>query len=496
MRWLALIQQVPDSQPHGAGNPLISRVVGDSRQVGHGDLFVAMRGQISDGHRYIPQALSQGAAALVMERDIPGDLPVPWAIVPDGRTALGLLSAARWNHPSRKMTVIGVTGTDGKTTTLTLIEALLHAAGLRTGLVSTVGARIGRRKQDTGFHATTPDAPAVQAFLAEMVTHGTTHALLEATSHGLAQQRLAGVDFDVAVITNVAHEHLDYHGTPDAYLEAKARLFRSLARSYRKPNRPKIAVLNADDPALARLRRERADRQITYGLDWLADISATAIELSPGGTRFTVITPAEQWPAYLPLPGRFNVYNALAAIATGLGLGLPSTVMREGLAQVRGVPGRMERIDEGQPFTAIVDFAHTPQALTQALRATRGMTTGHVIVVFGCAGLRDVQKRPLMGQSAARLADRVIVTAEDPRTESPDDIMEQIAAGLRSAGAQEGKTFWRIGDRAAAIRFATRLAGDGDLVLVTGKGHERSMCFGTTETPWSDQDALRAALRE
>jgi len=481
---------------HGAGNPLISRVVGDSRQVGPGDIFVAIRGQTTDGHQYIPRALSQGVAALVVEREMPNDLPVPWTIVPDGRIALGLLAAARWNHPGRAMTVIGVTGTDGKTTTLTLIEAVLRAAGLRTGLVSTVGARIGRREQETGFHVTTPDAPAVQAFLAEMVSQGATHALLEATSHGLAQQRLAGVDFDVAVITNVAHEHLDYHGTPAAYLDAKAGLFRSLARSYRKPNTPKIAVLNADDPAGKHLRRERADRHITYGLERPADVSATGIELSPAGTQFTVITPAEQWPVYLPLPGRFNVYNALAAIATGLGLGLPSAVMREGLAQVQGVSGRMERIDEGQAFTAIVDFAHTPQALTQALQAVRGMTAGRVIVVFGCAGRRDVQKRPLMGQIAARLADRVIVTAEDPRTESLDDIMEQIATGLRSAGAQEGETFWRIGDRAEAIRFATRMAADGDLVLVTGKGHERSMCFGTTETPWSDQDALRAALRK
>jgi len=496
MRWLDLIAQIPGSELHGTGNPAIAHVIGDSRKVRPGDLFVAMRGLATDGHQYIAQSLARGAVAVVVEYAPSYPLVVPWAVVPDGHQALGMLSAACLNHPGRRMKVIGVTGTDGKTTTLTLIDAVLRAAGFRTGLISTVGARIGDREQDTGFHVTTPDAPDVQAFLAEMLAHDTDYALLEATSHGLAQQRLAGVDFDVAVITNVAHEHLDYHGTPSAYLEAKARLFQSLSSTYRKPDIPKIAVLNADDPSFARLRQEPADRHISYGVQQPAEVRAKGIVASPEGMQFVAITPHGQWPVRLQLPGQFNVYNALAAIATGIALELPIVAMQEGVFSVRAIPGRMERVDVGQDFSALVDFAHTPQALAQALQAVRQMTGGRIIVVFGCAGRRDVQKRPLMGQIAGRLADCAIVTAEDPRTEDLDEIMAQIASGLRRAGAREGEAFWRIGDRADAIRFATEMAQPGDLVLVAGKGHEKSMCFGTTEIPWSDQEVLREALRE
>ncbi len=496
MRWLDLIGQAPGSHPRGTGNPQIGRVIADSRQVKPGDLFVAVRGLTTDGQRFISQALERGAVAVVAADPLAADLPVPWATVPDSRTALGLLAAARCDHPSRKMRVIGVTGTDGKTTTITFVDAILRAAGLQTGVISTVSARIGNREQDTGFHVTTPDAPHVQAFLAEMAARETAYAVLEATSHGLAQQRLAGVSFDVAVVTNVAHEHLDFHGTATAYLEAKALLFRSLADAYRKPGIPKLAVLNADDSSFARLRQEPADRHITYGLHSLADVRADQIVATAAGSEFVAVTPAGLWPVRLRLPGRYNVTNALAAIATGVGLNLPADAMRQGLHDVAGIVGRMERIDAGQDFTAIVDFAHTPQALTEALRAAREMTAGSVIVVFGCAGLRDVQKRPLMGEIAARLADRVVITAEDPRTEDRDAIMAQIAEGLEREGAREGDTFWRIDDRAEAIRFAVRLAEAGDLVIVTGKGHERSMCFGTTEYPWSDQAAVHQALVE
>lgn len=496
MRWLDLIGQVPGSRPRSTGNPPIGRVVADSRQVEPGDLFVAVRGLTTDGRRFIPQALERGAVAVVVADPPPADPPVPWATVPDSQMALGLLAAARFDHPSRKLRVIGVTGTDGKTTTVTFIEAIVRAAGFRTASISTVGAQIGSRERDTGFHVTTPDAPDVQAFLAEMVARKTACAVLEATSHGLAQQRLAGVDFDVAVVTNVAHEHLDFHGTATAYLEAKTRLFRSLADAYRKPGIPKLAVLNADDSSFARLRQEPADRHITYGLRSPAGVRADQIIMTPAGSEFVAVTPAGRWPVRLRLPGRYNVSNALAAIATGVGLNLPADAMQQGLQEVAGIVGRMERIDAGQDFIAVVDFAHTPQALTEALRAAREMATGSVIVVFGCAGLRDVQKRPLMGEIAARLADRAVITAEDPRTEDLDEIMAQIAEGLEREGTREGETFWRIGDRAEAIRFAARLAEAGDLVIVTGKGHERSMCFGTTEYPWSDQAALRQALVE
>ncbi len=494
MRWLDLIAHLPDGKPHNGGNPEILRIVADSRKVEPGDLFVAVRGLTTDGHRYIPEALRRGAVALAVEEPPPVDTSVPWITVSHTQTALALLAAAYHQHPARRMTVIGVTGTDGKTTTLTLLDSVLKAAGLATGVVSTVCARIGDEERDTGFHVTTPEAPDVQAYLAEMVRQGTAYALLEATSHGLAQHRLDGVAFDMAIVTNVAREHLDYHGTAGAYLEAKARLFHSLSTSHRKPGVPKVAVLNADDPSYERLSAEAADLRITYGLGGNAEVRAEGISTSAKGTDFAAITPEGKWPVHLRLPGRFNVYNALAAIAAGIGLNLPATTIQKGLQEVRGVVGRMERIDAGQDFTAIVDFAHTPQALGQALRTARRMTDGQVIVVFGCAGLRDVGKRPLMGRIAALLADRAVVTAEDPRTEDLDSIISQIVEGLKQGGGQEGATFWRIRDRSEAIRFAVGLAEPGDLVIVTGKGHEQSMCFGTTEHPWSDHAALRQAL--
>jgi len=496
VRWLDLIAHLPGGKSHNGGNPEILRIVADSRRVRPGDLFVAVRGLTTDGHCHIPEALRRGAAALAVEEPPPADTSVPWIKVSHSRTALALLAAAYYQHPARQMTVIGVTGTDGKTTTLTLLDSVLKAAGFPTGLVSTVSARIGDEEHDTGFHVTTPDAPDVQAYLAEMVRQGTAFALLEATSHGLAQHRLDGVDFDVAIVTNVAHEHLDYHGTAEAYLEAKARLFHSLSTSHRKPGVPKVAVLNADDPSYERLSAEAADRRIAYGLGAVAEVRAEGISTSARGTDFVAITPEGRWTVHLRLPGRFNVYNALAAIAAGIGLNLPAMIIQQGLQEVSGVVGRMERIDAGQDFTAIVDFAHTPQALEQALRTARRMTSGQVIVVFGCAGLRDVGKRPLMGEIAALLADRVVVTAEDPRTEDLDSIISQIVEGLEQGGGQEGETFWRIRDRSEAIRFAVRLAEPDDLVIVTGKGHERSMCFGTTEYPWSDHAALRQALAE
>jgi UDP-N-acetylmuramoyl-L-alanyl-D-glutamate--2,6-diaminopimelate ligase len=299
----------------------------------------------------------------------------------------------------------------------------------------------------------------------------------------------------VAVVTNITHEHLDIHGSLEAYRQAKARLFHGLMASHRKLSVPKVAVLNADDTSYEYLCPIPADRQITYAIHREADVMATSIEFTSGFTRFEARTPGADFEVQTHLVGEFNVYNILAAIAVGVAQRVDYEDMQKGIRSVRGIVGRMERIDEGQDFAAVVDFAHTPNALENALRTLRPVTAGRLIVVFGCAGLRDAEKRPLMGEIAARLADVTVITAEDPRTEPLEAIMAQIAAGVERAGAREGKDYYRIGDRAEAIAFAVNLARPGDTVVVTGKGHEQSMCFGTVEYPWSDHEALRKALR-
>jgi UDP-N-acetylmuramoyl-L-alanyl-D-glutamate--2,6-diaminopimelate ligase len=473
----------------------------DSRKVKPGDLFVAYRGVELDGHRYIPKAIQAGATALVVEDEryltSPSgeSWPVPAVLVPDGREALALLAAAFHGFPGRKLRVIGVTGTDGKTTTVNLIWSVLRAAGDGAGLVSSVNAVIGDEEFDTGLHTTTPDALEVQAYLARMVEDGAEYAVLETTSHGLAQHRVTACDFDVAVVTNITREHLDFHRTFEEYREAKARLFRSLADSFRKPGVPKVAVLNVDDAAsFEYLGDIPADERLTYGVNLPADVRAVEVEVSAAGTRFTAVTPQGDFAVGSQLPGQFNVYNALAAIAVALSQAIAVVHIQHGIRSVQQVTGRMERVDVGQRFQVLIDFAHTPNSLRSALVAARGMAVGRITVVFGCAGLRDREKRPVMGEIAGQLADRVVITAEDPRTEDLGQIMEQIAAGCEKAGRAEGSDYWRIGDRGQAIQFAVDMAGEGDLVLVTGKGHEKSMCFGTTEYPWSDHEAVRKAL--
>lgn len=480
----------------------IQGITDDSRQVAAGFLFVAVTGVDVDGHRFISQALSAGASAIVGERPAHAlALPsgVAYLRVPDARQALGYLHAAWYNFPARQLTLAGVTGTDGKTTTTNLLYAMLRAADLNAGMISTVNARIGDESQATGLHTTTPPAGEVQHYLAQMVAAGSTHAVLETTSHGLVQQRLAGCDFDVAVITNITHEHLDYHGSWEAYCEAKAMLFRGLTTAISTPTLPKISVLNYDDrAAYDYLRKVALGRQVSYSAVFAeADVVAQKIDFGARGTTFTIRSPWGTLDVTSPLVGGFNVSNILAASAAALALGIAPEAVAAGAAAVSGVPGRMQRIDAGQDFTAIVDFAHTPNALRRALEALRLLAApgGRVIVVFGSAGLRDRQKRRMMGDVAAEMADLTVITAEDPRTESLDEIMAETALGLESAGKQKGSAYWLIPDRGAAILHAVSLARAGDVVVACGKGHEQSMCFGTHEYPWDDREAMRLALQ-
>ncbi len=521
-----LIAELPDVVNVTGDAEITAPVVEADSDLQPGGVFVARPGLSVDGHDFIPRAIEKGAAAIVGERDIT-DLSVPYVRVKNAQEATGFLAAAYHDFPSRKLVVIGVTGTDGKTTTSTLIHSILQVATYKkAGLISTVAAYIGDKTLDTGFHVTTPSAPQIQAFMAQMVENGLTHCVLEMTSHGLAQGRLNGVDIDVAVMTNVTHEHLDYHGSFEAYRAAKGRMFEMLGKSYRKPNVPKISVVNADDPQDEFFASYPFDKILPYGFKdaFAHDILEKAfsdpqfkmenvflardIVYKTDGTYFNVPfgKTSTEPPAIreiiqfkTQLVGEFNVSNALAAIAaTWLPFGIDNLRMiQEGLWAVKGIPGRMERIDEGQNFTAIVDFAHTPNALENALKAAKGMLQPgkRLIAVFGSAGLRDREKRRMMAEVAARLADFSIFTAEDPRTESLDAILEIMAQGAISQGGVEGKSFIRVKDRGEALYQACQMAQAGDIVMACGKGHEQSMCFGKIEYPWDDRDAMRAALK-
>ena len=536
-RLLSLLPQAILEQ--GAADVRVTQVNADSRAVVAGSLFVAVQGGSSDGHRYIPAAIEQGAAAVVGTRT-PADLMaagfappahVPYVRVTDSRRGLALAAAALENFPSTALTVIGVTGTDGKTTTCTLIEAILQAASAGdVGVITTIAARIGGVESETGLHVTTPDAPEVQRYLAQMVAAGCRYAVVESTSHGLDQARVAAVDFDVAVVTNITHEHIDYHGTRDAYVAAKAKLFRALYASPVKPGTPRVAVVNADDDGSygslmavldeesARLPRLEGTRVAVWAYGLRRDASAaraavaagelavaiTDVVESPQQTTATVVWSGGEFAVETALIGEFNLYNIAAAASATLALGVAPDTVRAGVRAMRGVLGRMERMGPtglpGQDFLAIVDFAHSPASLDVALKTLRPLvgehpdgSPGRLIAVFGSAGLRDRAKRRLMGEVSGRLADFTVITAEDPRTEDLGEINRAIAGGVEVHAPPTAYTI--VPDRSEAIQVAVDMALPGDVVAAFGKGHERSMCFGTVETPWSDQAAMTAALR-
>ena len=482
----------------------------DSRVVQPGHLFVAMRGGNVDAHDYIPKAIDNGAVAVVGDRDVGqvGNLRVPYIRLDNSRRALTWIAAAFYDWPGQKLTVIGVTGTDGKTTTTNIIYQILLAAGVKAGMISTVNAVIGQEVLDTGFHVTTPDAHDVQRYLAHMVEAGLTHVVLETTSHGWAQYRVDACEFDVGVVTNITHEHMDEHGSYENYRLAKARLFSSLEITAEKPQgNPRLGVINRDDlRSFDFLSDFIRVKKLNYGLNENADVRAVDVRYDPAGIHFTAQSRDFSVPVSSKLVGAFNISNCLAALTvTVYGLKIKPEVAARGIASLDGIPGRMERIDLGQNFTAIVDFAHTPNALKVALEAAKEMLfsreegrgdRGRVIAVFGSAGLRDKAKRRMMAEVSAELADLTVLTAEDPRSESLMEILEEMADGARSRGGREGETFWRVPDRGEAIRFALSLAREGDMVLSCGKGHEQSMCFGRREHPWDDRIAMRAALSE
>jgi UDP-N-acetylmuramoyl-L-alanyl-D-glutamate--2,6-diaminopimelate ligase len=460
----------------GEGAPAveISGLAYSSGSVAPGYLFFCVRGFKADGHDFAADAVERGAAALVCER--PLGLGVPEVIVPDARAAMGPVAARFQGDPTSELRVVGVTGTNGKTTTTYLIRAILEAAGIRTGLLGTVTSIVGG--QEEPVERTTPEAIDLQRTFRRMLDAGDAACAMEVSSHALELGRAEGIHFASRVFTNLTQDHLDFHPDMEAYFLAKRRLFDDEGP----------AIVNLDDEYGRRIAAE-VRGVVTYAIDTEADYRARDVEFDPGGSRFTCATPDGEVRIETRLPGLFNVSNALAAAAAARSLDVPLDTVVAALADAGRVPGRFEPVDEGQEFTALVDYAHTPDSLENVLRAARQITRGRLHVVFGAGGDRDSAKRPLMGRAASELADRVIVTSDNPRSEDPDSIVDQILAGA-------GPDAEREVDRRRAIELAVATAEPGDVVVVAGKGHEQGQEFeGGRKEPFDDVTVVREALR-
>ena len=488
-----------------AGIP-VTGVTNDSRAVRPGSLFVAIPGLHADGHDFVGAAAASGAVAALVERALP-EIDLPQLIAAETRPALATAAAWWYGDPGDDLAIVGVTGTDGKTTTCYLAVAALEAAGVRSGMTGTAATRIGGVQEANEAHATTPEAPALQLALRAMSVAGDAAAVIETTSHGLALARVDSIAYDIAILTNLTHEHLELHGTWEAYRDAKLRLFEKLARvgtdrsARPKPLAwPRTGIVNADDPsagAFIGVAQEAGARILTYGTDPAADIRATHVEEDQRRLRIAYEAPSGAATVELQLVGRFNVHNALAIVALGEAIGLDPAAVRDGLASVPVVPGRMERIDLGQPFGVIVDFAHSPASLRTVLDLLVPLAasrSGGLIVVFGSAGERDTAKRPLMGRIAGERARIVVVTDEDPRGEDRDSILDAIARGAEAVGKRRDHDLLVIGDRRTAIEAAFERAGPGDIVLLAGKGHERAIIGPHGPVPWNERQEAESAL--
>jgi len=471
----------------------------DSRAVMPGNVFVAVPGASFDGHDFIGAALERGATAVVVQADRGRtwqafEGKVPLVIVPDARIALAQAAAGCYGRPARALGVVGVTGTDGKTTTTHLIAHVLSACGLPAGYLSSVAFGLPDSAELNATHMTTVEAPAIQRHLARIRDAGARFAIIEASSHGLDMHRVDECEFDVGVFTNLTRDHLDYHGTMERYRDAKATLFRMLDRSLVKAGIAKAAVVNADDEASGYMRGATRANPITYGVHAEADVAGGEIRVGRSATDVTVRTGGRTFEASVPLLGAFNAYNALAAIAVALSQGIDPARAVAALASFPGVPGRMEIIDEGQPFRVVVDIASTEQAMRNVLGVLRPITQGRLIVLFGAAGERDRERRHGLARAVAAHADLAIIANEDPRSEEPEVIISDIARALESAGVKAERVR-RIADRREAMRVAFREAGAGDTVLLAGKGSEQSIVIGTTHYPWDEREVARELLR-
>lgn len=521
MNFHDLLNAIPHPQVIGPIVPTartITSLAYDSRQVQPGSLFIAIKGTRVDGHGFIADAVQRGAAAVVVDAEDwqqaattaalnQQGLPHPsFVVVPHSRTVLAPLAAAFYHYPAQQLGMIGVTGTKGKTTTTTLLSMALEGGGYSTGMINSVDFKINGRWWPNTTRQSTPEAPEVQAMLYEMVGARCDYAILEATSHALSArwQRVDYCAFDVALFTNLSHEHLDYHGSFAQYRQDKARLFQMLGEElpHVGPDHAvkarKWAIVNRDDPEYSFFLEAAPTfaHRLSYGLHPHADVRAVDVQATPHGSHMQVITPWNVAPLKLQLPGMFNVSNALAAIAVAAAQGVTLHQVCAALGKVRGVRGRMQPVESGQPFGVIIDYAHNPASFEQVFAMLRPLTRGRLIAVFGSAGERDTEKRPLQGKVAARYCDLLVLTDEDPRREDPEHILAQIAAGAKEAGRQQGSDYLLIADRTTAIRTAFEQAQPDDLVLLLGKGHETSIEYADGKHPWDEEEVARTALHQ
>jgi UDP-N-acetylmuramoyl-L-alanyl-D-glutamate--2,6-diaminopimelate ligase len=475
----------PQSVGGGALDASCTGVTHDSRRVGRGAVFVALLGLKANGAIFAPQAIAAGASAIVAEAPPAANVSVPWIVVDDARLALAWLSAEFFAHPSRAMKVVGITGTNGKTTTSFLTSAILDAAGVQSGLMGTVTYRVGDRAFDAT--RTTPEAPDLQSFMRGMVDEGCGACVMEVSSHALALKRVDGIQFSGAVFTNLTRDHLDFHADMEEYFAAKRRLFELLP-----DDAP--AVINIDDPRGATLV-EIVGRPLTYGINKPADISPGPLSFTLSGLDFEIRTPRGVVHVRSKLVGKPNVYNILAAVGTALELGVPIEAVEKGLQRLPGVPGRFEVVSsEADDVTVVVDYAHTDDALRNLLETARPMATRRLITLFGAGGDRDRTKRPLMGMVAARLSDVVVITSDNPRGEDPERIIEEVKRGADAETRQSNASIVTEIDRREAILRAVRDAGPGDVVLIAGKGHEKYQEIGERRLPFDDIEIAREAL--
>jgi UDP-N-acetylmuramyl-tripeptide synthetase len=463
----------------------------DSRQVKPGDLFVAIPGMRVDGSKFAVQAAESGAIAVVMEKDI--ELPggVTRVIVPNARIALAELAAAFYGYPARTLKMIGITGTNGKTTTSFLIEAILRNAGFKVGLIGTVEARIDGKSVPVKL--TTPESSDLQALLKSMLDAGVTHVVMEVSSHSLELYRVLGCEFDVAIYTNLTHDHLDFHLNMQNYFKAKLKLFEKLGKGHKKNV---TGIVNVDDPYGKKIMTYIDGNILTYGAINNANLTASNIDTTMEKMTFNVETFDDKFTIHTPLIGTYNAYNIMAALLCGKAFGLPYKQAKEAVEGVKYVPGRFEHVNAGQKFPIIVDFAHSPDSLTKLLETIRPLTAGKLILVFGCPGDRDRAKRPVMGDIAIKLADFVYLTTDDPHTEDPDRIIKEIEEGVVNAGGVIGQNYLSIADRKTAIEKAVNMAGKDDVVVLAGRGHEKYQDFNGNKVAIDDREVAREAIRE
>ncbi len=502
MRLADLVPEVGSALLQGPADSVITAVSYDSRSVSGGSIFVAVPGFKVDGHDYLSEAVAAGASAIVVQADLEAKCrsvlsanKVGALIVPDSRTALAQISAVLFGRPARRLWTVGVTGTDGKTSLCHLVAHLFTAAGQNAGLISTAECRIGDSLLSDAGRFTTPEAPEVQRMLSEMVVAGCRWAVIEATSHGLALHRVDECEFDIAAVTNLSRDHLDFHGSVEAYMAAKGRLFQMLNTSVSE-GLEKAAIINLDDPSFGYFRSLTNARTVSYGLSSEADVTAKLLSEEGWASRFLLRLDGQEGEVIMRKPGESAVYNGLAAAAIAHVAGVSFDAIASGLESWPGAPGRMEPVDAGQPFTVMVDFAHAPDSLKRVLRLLRERSPGRIICLFGCIGERDRDRRFRMGLVAAESADYTIVTDDNPYSEDRHVIIEAIAAGLRTGGRREGHDFALIPDRREAIAQALAMAVDGDAVLLAGKGHEREVHLPESVYACHDPSVARQVLRK